>query len=56
MGKEPICNEGDPGDLPRSGRFPEEGMATSSGILAWRIPRTEGPGGYSQWGHRVGHD
>ena len=23
----------------------EEGMATHSGILAWRIPGTEGPGG-----------
>ena len=24
-----------------------EGMATHSSILAWRIPRTEEPGGYS---------
>ena len=23
----------------------EEGMATHSSVLAWRIPRTEGPGG-----------
>ena len=23
----------------------EEGMATHSSILAWRIPQTEGPGG-----------
>ena len=23
-----------------------------SSILAWRIPRTEEPGGYSPWGHR----
>ena len=28
----------------------EEGMATHSSILAWRIPRTEEPGGYSPWG------
>ena len=28
----------------------EEGMATHSYILAWRIPWTEGPGGYSPWG------
>ena len=28
----------------------EEGMATHSGILAWRIPWTEEPGGYSPWG------
>ena len=30
----------------------EEGMATHSSILAWRIPRTEEPGGYSPWHHR----
>ena len=28
----------------------EEGMATHSSILAWRIPWTEEPGG-SPWGH-----
>ena len=28
----------------------EKGMATHSSILAWRIPRTEEPGGYSPWG------
>ena len=28
----------------------EEGMATHSSILAWRIPWTEDPGGYSPWG------
>ena len=28
----------------------EKGMATHASILAWRIPRTEGPGGYSPWG------
>ena len=28
----------------------EEGMATHSSVLAWRIPWTEGPGGYSSWG------
>ena len=30
----------------------EEEMATLSCILAWRIPWTEEPGGYSPWGHR----
>ena len=31
----------------------EEGMATSSSILAWGIPWTEEPGGlYSPWGHK----
>ena len=28
----------------------EEGMATHSSILAWRIPWTEESGGYSPWG------
>ena len=27
-------------------------MATHSSILAWRIPWTEEPGGYSPWGHQ----
>ena len=27
-------------------------MATHSDILAWRIPRTEEPAGYSPWGHK----
>ena len=30
----------------------EEGMATHSSILAWRIPRTEEPGGYSLEGRK----
>ena len=35
----------------------EEGMATHSSILAWRIPWTEGPGGLQSRGlQRVGHD
>ena len=34
----------------------EEGMATHSSILAWRIPRTEEPGGLqSMRPKRVGH-
>ena len=34
----------------------EEGMATHSIILAWRIPWTEEPGGLQPMGwHRVGH-
>ena len=36
---------------------PEEGMATHSSILAWRIPWTEEPGGLQSMGsHKVGHD
>ena len=35
----------------------EEGMATYSSILAWRIPRTEEPGGLQSLGlQRVGND
>ena len=35
----------------------EEGTATHSSILAWRIPWTEEPGGLqSIWSKRVGHD
>ena len=35
----------------------EEGMATHCSILAWRIPRTEEPGGLQPIGsQRVGHD
>ena len=35
----------------------EEGMATHSRILAWRIPRTEEPGGLQSMGsQRVRHD
>ena len=30
----------------------EEEMATYSSILAWSIPWTEEPVGYSPWGHR----
>ena len=35
----------------------EEGMATHSSILAWRIPWTEDSGGLQSMGsQRVGHD
>ena len=35
----------------------EEGMATHSNILTWRIPWTEQPGGlWSMGSERVGHD
>ena len=35
----------------------EKGMATHSGILAWRIPWTEEPGGLQFMGSQtVGHD
>ena len=35
----------------------EKGMATHSNILAWRIPRTEEPGGLQPMGlQRIGHN
>ena len=30
----------------------EKGPATHCSILAWRIPRTEEPAGYSPWGRK----
>jgi len=30
----------------------EKGMATHSSILAWKIPRTEEPGGLQSMGHK----
>ena len=30
----------------------KKGMATPCSILAWRIPWTEEPAGYSSWGHK----
>ena len=33
-----------------------EGMATHSSILAWKVPWTEEPGGYGTWRLRVRHD
>ena len=35
----------DDGSIPALGRSLEEGTATHSSILAWRIPWTEKPGG-----------
>ena len=47
----------DVGSIPGLGRSLEEGMATHSSILAWRIPWTEEPGRLQFMGlQRVGHD
>ena len=57
MVKNPPTNVGDLGLIPGLGRSLEEGMATHSSILAWRIPLTEEPGGLQPMGlQRVGHD
>ena len=48
VGKESTCNVGvarDVGLIPGSGTHPGGCMATHFGILAWRIPWTEEPGG-----------
>ena len=60
-GKVSAYNAGDPGSrdirdvgsIPGSGRSLEEGKATHSGILAWRIPWTEEPGGLQSIGSQL---
>ena len=49
-GKESTCNAGDPSSLLGREDSLEEGMATHSSILAWRIPWTEEPGGATVYG------
>ena len=41
-GKESTCNVGNPDSILGLERSPEEGMATHSSILAWRIPIDRG--------------
>ena len=53
-GEESTSNVGDLGSIAASGGSPEEGTATHSSILAWRIPWTEEPGWLQS--HRVGRD
>ena len=48
--EESACNVGDLGSIPGLGRSPGEGTTTHSSILAWRIPRTEEPGGLQSMG------
>ena len=57
--KESTCNAGDLGSIPGLGRSLEEGMATHSTVLAWRIPMDRGacpplwtPWAYIPWGHK----
>ena len=63
MVKNPPANAGDIREARNKGRSLrredslEEGMATHSSILAWRIPWTEEPGGPQSMGlQRVGHN
>ena len=58
-GKESDCSAGEAGDVGSlSWKDPlEEGMATHSSILAWRIPWTEEPSGLQSIGlQRVRYD
>ena len=56
-GKESACNAGDPGSIPGSEEPLEKGVATHSGILAWRFPWTLEAGGLQSMGfQRVRHD
>ena len=43
-GKESACNVGDLGSIPGWDDPLEEGMATHSSLLAWRIPMDRGAG------------
>ena len=56
----PRTNAGDLRDvglIPAWGRSLEEGLATHSSILAWRIPWMEDPGELQSLGlQRAGHD
>ena len=58
--KNPPANAGDRRDSVRSLGWEdplEQGIATRSRILAWRVPWTEEPGGLQSMGsQRVGHD
>ena len=56
-GKESACNARDQGSIPGMGRYPGEGNAYHSSILAWRIPWTEEPGRLQSKGlQRVRHE
>ena len=56
-GKKSTCNVEDLGLIAGWEDPLEEGMATHSSVLAWRIPWTEEPGGLQSMGlHRVGHN
>ena len=55
-GKESTSNAGELGLMLNQEDPLEKEMATYSSILAWEIPWTEEPGGYSPWGRRVGHN
>ena len=52
MGKEPTCNEGDPGDLPRSGRFRRRAWQPTPVFLPGESHGQSSLAGYSPWDHK----
>ena len=55
--KESAYNAVDLGSAPGLGRSLQEGMATHSSTVAWRIPWAEEPGGLQSMGsQRIRHD
>ena len=55
--KESVCEAGDTGLNPGSGRYSGEGNGNLSSILAWEIPWTVEPGRLQSTGsQRVGRD
>ena len=57
MAKSSSAGGGDMGSIPGSAVPLEKRMATYSGTLSWRIPRTEEPGWLQFMGsERVGHN
>ena len=56
-GKESACDEGNPASIPGSGRSHGERHGNPSRNLAWRISRTEEPGGLQSMRlQRAGHN
>ena len=53
--EEPACSTGDRDPTPGWGRSLEKGIATHSSTLAWKIPRTEDPGGLQSVGLQKSH-
>ena len=52
MVKAPVCNAGDPGSIPGSGRSPEKEMATTPILLPGKFRGWRNLVGSSPWGHK----
>ena len=51
-GKQSACDMGDQFQSQSQKDLVENGRATHSNVLAWRITWTEDPGGLCPWGHK----